>query len=326
MNYLSDSSIQAFKSFIDSHEAFYIAGHKEPDGDSIASSLGLAAILKAFNKPFQLLCAGPFKRTEIKKYEKKFQKKPKSFPNKREKIGFFIVDCTEQERIGEMAKSLQDLDSFVIDHHRSSAGLIKNGILEIDAPATAFIIQILYEQFFETIPKETAELFMFGISTDTGYFRFLDENSASVFEAVSRLIRYGVSPKRTYDAMTGGKPFETRKLLSILLERVEKKFNGQVLYTYETLEDTKKFGKKGRDSDSLYQILMAVEKVKMVFIIRQDTDKTCTAGFRSKDEIDVSIIASKFGGGGHKNASGASFTGDIKTFIEKILIELNSLF
>lgn len=326
MNYLSEDAIQSFKTFIDSHDAFYIAGHKEPDGDSIMSSLGLAAIIAKCNKPFQLLCAGPFKRNEIKKYEKKFSKTPKSFLIDRKKIGLFIVDCAEYERIGDMSKELKDYNTFIIDHHRSSLDSIKNGILDINAPATSIIIQLLYEHFFEKIPQKLAYLFMFGICTDTGFFRFLDENSALVFEAISRLVSVGVSPKQIYDDITAGKPFETRKLLSILLDRVETKFDGQLLYTYETLEDTKKYGKKGRDSDSLYQILLAVEKVKLVFVVRQDSDKTCTVGFRSKDNVDVSIVATKFGGGGHKNASGASYTGNIRDFIDKILIEIATLF
>ena len=321
MNYLNEAAIQSFKTFIDSHDAFYIAGHKEPDGDSISSSLGLAEILTLCNKPFQLLCAGPFKRTEIKKYEKQFLKKPKPFSHERKKIGFFIVDCAEYERVGDFANELQDLDSFIIDHHRTSDA-IKNGILDIEAPATSIIIQLLYEHFFKTMSKKIAYIFLFGICTDTGFFRFLDEKSSVVFETVSRLVKYGASPKLIYDEMTGGKPFETRKLLSILLDRAERTFKGQLIYTFETLEDTKKYGKKGRDSDALYQALMAVDKVKVVFVVRQDTDKTCTAGFRSKDDLDVSIIATKFGGGGHKNASGASYTGSIGDFIEKILVEM----
>ena len=79
MNYLNEAAIQSFKTFIDSHDAFYIAGHKEPDGDSISSSLGLAEILTLSNKPFQLLCAGPFKRTEIKNMKNNFSKNPNPF-------------------------------------------------------------------------------------------------------------------------------------------------------------------------------------------------------------------------------------------------------
>ena len=87
----------------------------------------------------------------------------------------------------------------------------------------------------------------------------------------------------------------------------------------------KKFGKDGRDSDSLYQLLLSVDGVQAVLFVRQDTDKTCTAGFRSKDAIDVSSIAAKFGGGGHKNAAGLSTEGTIDTLLPQIIKEFEKV-
>ena len=60
------------KAFIDNHNFFFIAGHKEPDGDCITSCLGIAAILDYFGKPYQLLSAGPFKRNEVMRWQDKF--------------------------------------------------------------------------------------------------------------------------------------------------------------------------------------------------------------------------------------------------------------
>ena len=87
------------------------------------------------------------------------------------------------------------------------------------------------------------------------------------------------------------------------------------------MDDTKKWGQEGRDSDALYSTLLAVEGVEAVVFLRQDTENTCTAGLRSKDQIDVSVIASKFGGGGHKNASGLSCNGRLETLIPSIIKE-----
>ena len=58
-----------------------------------------------------------------------------------------------------------------------------------------------------------------------------------------------------------------------------------------------------------------------MLFIRQDSELTCTCGFRSRDKIDVSAIAAKFGGGGHKNAAGLSIDGKIKDVSEKICLE-----
>ncbi|MBQ1727468.1 MAG: bifunctional oligoribonuclease/PAP phosphatase NrnA, partial [Treponema sp.] len=59
--------------------------------------------------------------------------------------------------------------------------------------------------------------------------------------------------------------------------------------------------------------------------LRQETEENCTAGFRSRDKCDVSAIASKFGGGGHKNASGASIQGRIETLLPAIIKEFSKV-
>ena len=65
---ISKEQISKFKSFLDSHDSFIIAGHKEPDGDSISSCIGLSFILDKMNKPYIMHNAGTFKRNEIKKF------------------------------------------------------------------------------------------------------------------------------------------------------------------------------------------------------------------------------------------------------------------
>jgi phosphoesterase RecJ-like protein len=325
MTVISEAQLGAFKEFINSHNAFYVTGHKEPDGDCLTSSLGVAKILQKLNKKYQLLSSGPFKRTEIKKYEAMFAKTCIEFPDNRKNIGLIILDCSEFERLGDYERDVKDLDFFILDHHKTSEGA-SNGIINTKAPATAYIVQHLYEKIIGRVDEETAKILFFGLCTDTGFFRFLDETSTEVFMAAGRLVESGANPRATYAEITSGKPFSTRKLLSIMLDRAVQKFDGKLIYTYETLEDTRNFGHEGRDSDSLYQMLLSVDNVQAVLFIRQDTEKTCTAGFRSKEDIDVSAIAAIFGGGGHKNAAGLSTTGKIQQLLPKILKEFEKIF
>ena len=325
MSCITESQIENLKKFIDSHENFYVVGHKEPDGDCISSSLGMASLLEKLNKKVQLLSAGPFKRPEIKKFEKKFSKNPKKNFTK-ENTAVIIVDCSEIERVGEeIAEIIKDFDIFVIDHHKTSNADENKSIIYPKSPATAYLVQLIYEKIIGTPEKELSEILFFGFCTDTGFFRFLDSDSSEVFEGVSRLVKNGANPRKTYSDMNSGKPFSTRKLLGIMLSRAEQYFNGKLIVTYETLEDTNLYGKEGRDSDSLYQLLLSVDEVQAVLFVRQDTDKTCTAGFRSKDVIDVSAIAAKFGGGGHKNAAGLSTEGTLDTLLPKIISEFEKV-
>ena len=61
--------------------------------------------------------------------------------------------------------------------------------------------------------------------------------------------------------------------------------------------------------------------MEAVVFLRQESAYTCTGGFRSKDNVDVSSIAAKFGGGGHKNAAGMSVEGRLDTLIPAVIKE-----
>ena len=323
MKEIQENNIQEFKDFISNHQYFYVIGHKEPDGDCIASCLGIADILKKLNKEYKLLSAGPFKRPEIKKFEKQFSNKTDFLDNKdREITGLIILDCSELSRLGEIDGDLSGLDIFVIDHHKTS-NLPENakGFIDSEAPACAYLVQIFYEKILGKIPLKLANILFFGLSTDTGYFRFLSQDSAEVFMAAARLVSYGVEPRMIYNEINSGKPYSTRQLLGVLLSKAERYLDGKLVITYETLEDTKKYGSEGRDSDALYQLLLSSQDVEAAVFLRQDTISTCTGGFRSVDKIDVSQIAAKFGGGGHKNASGMSTDGKIENLIPLIVKE-----
>ncbi|MDD7532906.1 MAG: bifunctional oligoribonuclease/PAP phosphatase NrnA [Treponema sp.] len=320
---LPQETIEEFKSFIENHNFFFIAGHKEPDGDCITSCLGIAAILDHFGKPYQLLSAGPFKRNEVMRWQEKFSDTMEfQDENERKSSGLFIADCSEIIRLGDIDGDFKGLDAFVIDHHKTSeiAGELK-GYVNSDAPACAFLIQLFYEKLIGTLPSDLAKILFFGICTDTGFFRFLTDNSSEVFAAVSRLVSDGADPRTTYREINSGKAYSTRKLLGILLNKVERYLDGRLAVTYESLEDTKKWGLEGRDSDSLYQLMLSTKGVEAVVFLRQDTETTCTGGFRSQDKIDVSLVAAKFGGGGHKNASGMSCNGRVETLIPQIVKE-----
>lgn len=325
MSILSQTDSDSLKEFIQNHKSFIIIGHKEPDGDCIASCLGLAAILDFYKKPYQLLSAGPFKRQEIKEYESQFTDKPEFMDTEeRNNTGLIITDCSEISRLGDIDFDFKGLNTFVIDHHKTS-DLPQNakGYINGEAPAAAFLVQLFYEALIGPLPKNIAQIIFFGICTDTGFFRFLNSSSisAQVFTAVSRLVSYGADPRKTYNTINNGKPWTTRKLLGTLLNRAERYLNGKLIITYENLEDTHKLGAEGRDSDSLYQLLLSTKDVEAAVFLRQDTPGTCTGGFRSLDKVDVSLIAAKFGGGGHKNASGMSCEGRIETLIPSIVKE-----
>jgi phosphoesterase RecJ-like protein len=89
---------------------------------------------------------------------------------------------------------------------------------------------------------EEATLLLFGICTDTGFFRHLTEKSGAVFESAAKMVRHGASPKKLFKIMNGGKSLSSRIMTGNILSRIETHYNGKLIISYETLEEFEKYG------------------------------------------------------------------------------------
>ena len=308
------------KDFLICYNRFIIAGHKEPDGDCIGSSIAMFLFLKRLKKECFLMSAGPFKRTEIKKYEHLFSSElPTTDTFDPKTTGCIIVDCSGFDRVGDIAPLLKDYPYIIIDHHATNSEQSQNSLIMPSAPSTTYLIQSIIEEISGVITKEEADALFFGLCTDTGFFRHLDERSTEVFSHASRLIAAGANPKKTFMQMNGGKTFESRLLIARILNRMEKHYGGRLITAYETYEDTQEYGLEGRDSDILYQLIQSIDGVEAICVVRQESPTHCSVGFRSLDKIDVAAIALSFGGGGHKQASGLYIEGTIEELMPKFV-------
>ncbi|MDR1351651.1 MAG: bifunctional oligoribonuclease/PAP phosphatase NrnA [Treponema sp.] len=305
---------QSLLDFIHQGAKFILAGHKDPDGDCVGSQLALASVLARLGKKAVLCSAGPFKRPELFPYADRFSSRISG--GDREGARVIIADCSDLERTGDIGPMLEGLPRAVIDHHITAApGDNAALFLDTGAPAAAIMVFALIEAL-GLVPseEETGYLFL-GLCTDTGFFRHLDHTGAEAFRCAARMIDLGASPKLTFNAINGGKSFESRKLMGLVLARAEAHYGGRLIVSSENYEEARDLGARGRDSDSLYQLLLAVKETEAVALIRQEQPETCSLGLRSRDRVNVAEIARQFGGGGHKNASGATVGGlaaDIK--------------
>jgi phosphoesterase RecJ-like protein len=255
-----------------------------------------------------------------------------SAPNEDDRKGarVIVVDCSTPDRTGGLAPYLEGLPVAYIDHHasgslESSGG---GGLVYLDpaAPSVTYMIFYLLEVLEIEPTVEEVELLFFGLCTDTGFFRHIDDKGSAVFDCAARMIRQGANPKKTYHAMYGGKTLNSRILLGNMLSRVESYFDGRLLITTEEFEESERYGKEGRDTESLYQLLQSVAGIEAVAVIRQETLENCTVSFRSLDKIDVGSIAVFMGGGGHRNASGLSIKGVIPEIKRQILEAFEQIF
>ena len=319
--------------FIKTNSRFIIAGHKEPDGDCIGSQLALHSALVRLGKDAVICSPGPFKRTELRGLAGKF-KAVSQVPEfnlepdaKLPDTKIIIVDCTGRDRTGEIHEFIMKFPCAVIDHHSTvnhPPSTRKEPVyVDANSPSCTLLVYKLIQALGLDITEEEATFLLFGICTDTGFFRHLTEKNSDVFEATAKMIRRGANPKNIFNIINGGKTLSSRILIGKILSRTESYFDGKLLVSYETLEEFNSFGLINRDSDTLYQLLLSVDGVQAALIIRQECAENCTVSLRSVDKIDVEQIASSFGGGGHKNASGLTMKGDI-SFVKQNMLKLFS--
>jgi len=299
--------------FIKTGSKFIIAGHKEPDGDCVGSQLALKSAITRLGKTAVVCSAGPFKRTELREYTGLFVPVPQNEDRTGTKV--IIVDCSGRERIGDIKEYLEEFPCAVIDHHSAVTHppSTPEAPVYIDAssPSCTLLVYKLITALDLVMTKEEAVLLLFGLCTDTGFFRHMTEKTSAAFEAAAEMIRCGASPKNIFGIINGGKSLNSRILMGRILARTESHFDGKLLLSCETLDEFNTFGYESRDSDSLNQLLMSVAGVEAVAIIRQELADNCTVSLRSIDKVNVAQIAASFGGGGHKNAAGLTMKGDI---------------
>ncbi|MCL2442272.1 MAG: bifunctional oligoribonuclease/PAP phosphatase NrnA [Treponema sp.] len=313
--------------FIKTGSKFIIAGHKEPDGDCVGSQLALRSVLLRLGKEAIIYTAGPFKRTELKNFIcqlSNHESDPDYLNRWSDGAKVIIVDCSGRERTGEIQDFLEKFPCAIIDHHAAVTHppSTDEAPVYVDAtsPSCTLLIYKLINALGLILTEEEATLLLFGLCTDTGFFRHLTEKNAAVFDITAILIRCGASPKKIFSIINGGKSLSSRILLGNILSKTESHFDGRLLLSFETLDEYNIFGYESRDTDSLNQLLVSVEGVEAVVIIRQESADYCTVSLRSIDKINVSQIAASFNGGGHKNASGLTMKGDI-TFVKQKMLE-----
>lgn len=311
--------------FLNRYSTYILAGHREPDGDCIGSIFALASFLERRGKKTVLLSSGPFKRPEIKRYESVFINSinPDEMP---ENTAVIVIDCSNMDRVGDAGKGLERFPCAIVDHHATNDGKNECSYVDGAAPATTMLIQAIIESLGDKPTLDEANMLLFGLCTDTGFFRHLDDRSTTTFEYTARLVASGASPKKTFAQMNSGKSFGSRILISRILSRMQKYYGGRLIISYETMEDTQEYGLEGRDSDTIYQLIQSMADVEAIVLVRQETETRCSVGFRSLDRIDVSKIAATFGGGGHRQASGLSIEGTIEPLIPQFIAAFQEQF
>jgi phosphoesterase RecJ-like protein len=169
---------------------------------------------------------------------------------------------------------------------------------------------------------EVARLMLFGLCTDTGFFRHLGQGGADTFRAVARLVEHGTSTAEVYMMVYGQREMSTRKLLAEMLTRTESHWNDRLLLTWQLIADKERTRSSQRGEDDLYRLLQTVKGNVVVAQIKEEREGAYSVGLRSTSAVDVGVLAASFGGGGHKQAAGFDMSGTLESVKQAVLDKL----
>ena len=295
--------------FIRSHSRFFVLGHKEPDGDCVASEVAMGSLLVALGKKATLHSVGPFDRPEIVELGDRFSS---TIPADRP-VGAaaIILDCSTPDRTGSLGAMIDGLPCLVIDHHSAGESFGDARFVDSAAPSTTMLVQQLFEDLGVAFDVEVARLLLFGLCTDTGFFRHLGVSGAETFRAVARLVDLGTSTAEVYMMVYGRRDLATRKLLAELLTRTESHWGDRLLLTWQMIADKERLAATQRGEDDLYRLLQTIRGNVVVALIREEKEGLYSVGLRANSSVDVGAIAASFGGGGHRQASGFDIRGTL---------------
>ncbi len=296
------------KKILDESNLIYIVGHKNPDGDCIGSTYALCLALKKYGK-------------EVKIIMPSFSDSFNFLPNINIAVSnvleekydlLFALDCSNPERLAISDEDIKKANKIVmLDHHEISAPFGDARYIDSTRPAAAEIVYNFIEYLNIDIDKDIATYIYTGLMTDTGSFNYESTKPSTLMIAsklLEKQIDFAYICKKLNDTVKESK----LKLLAKTIDNMEVYYDGKLRYSFVDYNTIKSFGLDDEDAEGMTNYLRKVEGTEVAVYVRGRKDNTAKVSLRSGGNIDVSKIAIKFGGGGHKRAAGYTMIGDIK--------------
>ncbi|MFH1215666.1 MAG: bifunctional oligoribonuclease/PAP phosphatase NrnA [Pseudomonadota bacterium] len=300
-----------------------IATHVFPDVDALGSQLALGNVLRSMGKQVYLYSEEP--AHYILEFLPGSDRLDIGVPPGGSFDCGIALDCGDDFRLGKAKDTLLQVDPFVvIDHHTGHKNFGHYRWVDSGKSSTGEMVYDLIMAMGEKIDYETSYCLYSAIVSDTGSFKYAS-TSADTLRVAGDLVARGVKP-----AEISGKIFDnfTRNRLQLLQEVLasltlfEEDRLAVIAVTQELYEKT---GTTAADTELFINYPRSLETVKIAAFIKESKD-VVGVSLRSKEEYDVAQVARKFGGGGHRNASGFKVGGkSVAQIRDELLKELHLL-
>jgi phosphoesterase RecJ-like protein len=312
------SELSAVVDAIKGHERFVLTTHENPDGDALGSLLATKLAFDQLGKDTVMALhsdaplPGEYAFMPLAELHRRW-------PADVSERVFVALDCANESRIGDPEVLGRVPLTIDIDHHHDNTRFGQVNLIVPDASSTGEVLRDLFGELDVEITPDIAEALYIALVTDTGRFQYTN-TTPKALRLAAELVEAGANVHRVFQGVYESVQFAKLKLLARALERARVYEGGRIVISYLLRTDFNEVGAAEPYSEGIIDYLRAVEGADMAVLIREPPradGPTRRVSLRaSVDELDVSAIARKSGGGGHRQAAGFSSEAPIEEIAE----------
>lgn len=313
--------MKEIKEKIESSQNIIIAGHVNPDGDTIGAGLALyLGLTKKYNNKhidFVLQDDVP-KNISFLSGTENIKKVEDAKGTKYDLVIF--VDSANMERVGKVQELIGDAFKINIDHHISNPNygdinLVKN------ISSTSEIMYSLLKELDLEISLEMGEAIYLGLVNDTGNFAHSNV-TADTFLIASNLMKLGVNNNKIVINFFKTKSLAKMRILGKALNEMTFVEDKKLMYYCLPFEVLTNLNATKDDTEGLVEELLNYSESEVSLFLREEEDGRVKGSMRSKHDVDVNRIAGLFNGGGHIKAAGFTTNLSENEIIKKVVENL----
>ena len=301
------SDVDAAASAIEACASIALACHVSPDGDALGSMLALHHLCLAAGKRSVASWPAPFTVAPHYAYLPGLDltTKPADFPAEPDLMVTF--DCGSLGRLGELAAPARAARALiVVDHHVTNDRYGSINLVDPAAAASAVVVRRLARRLGWALNRDAAICIYTGLVTDTGRFQY-SNTTPEVFELAAELSTFDLPIASMSRQLFELHRFAYLQLVGVALDRAELDRELRLVVTWVTQADLDRFGVGLDETEGLIDLVRRTDEADVACVLKEMSDGT-RVSLRSTTDLDVSAIATAFGGGGHRAAAG--FTSD----------------
>ncbi|MDR1285440.1 MAG: bifunctional oligoribonuclease/PAP phosphatase NrnA [Campylobacteraceae bacterium] len=280
-------------------KSIVLASHVNPDCDTLGCALAMFDVLRNMNKEAFLFNATeklPLKLRFLPNFEYISSQLPNNFDT------LVVFDCAKFERtnldINRLGQKIIN-----IDHHLTNSNFGDLNLVAAEFSSACMVVFEMLKTNGVKISAKAATCLYAGNIDDTGFFAYGNVN-AKTFINSAELIDLGANPIYISKQLKQSVPLARFRLKEHVMQTVDLLKNGKVGLVIIRQDDLKRSGARREDTEDIINIVRDLASVELAIMILEEEDGSFKISLRSKNYLDVSKIALKFGGGGHFGAAG----------------------